>query len=114
MAAGNLDVPLEMDKQNIFGPFTESFDLMRSELKRSKKNEYLANQSKKELVASLSHDIKTPVASIQAITELMLVQQTDEAVRKSLTTINDKAKQITALVTDLFHASLEELQKLKV
>lgn len=114
VAAGNLDVPLEMDRQNIFGPFTESFDLMRSELKRSKENEYFANRSKKELVASLSHDIKTPVASIQAITELMLVQQTDEAVRKNLTTINDKAKQITALVTDLFHASLEELQKLKV
>lgn len=114
VAAGNLDVPLKMDRQNIFGPFTESFDLMRSELKRSKENEYLASQSKKELVASLSHDIKTPVASIQAITELMLVQQKDEAICKSLKIISEKAQQITALVTDLFHASLEELQKLNV
>lgn len=114
VAEGNLDIPLEMDRQNVFGPFTESFDLMRSELKRSRENEYLANQSKKELVASLSHDIKTPIASIQAITELMLVQQTDGAICKNLKTINEKAQQISALVTDLFHASLEELQKLKV
>lgn len=114
VAAGNLDIPLKMDRENLFGPFTESFDLMRSELARAKENEYLANQSKKELVASLSHDIKTPVASIQAISELMLIREKDEEKQKSLETIGEKARQITSLVTDLFHASLEELQKLKV
>ena len=35
IAGGNLDIPLEMDKQNLFGAFTESFDIMRSELKKS-------------------------------------------------------------------------------
>lgn len=114
IAAGNLDVPLEMDKQNLFGPFTESFDLMRSELLRAKENEYRANQSKKELVASLSHDIKTPVASIQAITELMLVQEQNHSTRKNVETIHAKTKQIAQLVDNLFHASLEELEKLKV
>lgn len=114
VAAGNLDVPLEMDRQNLFGPFTESFDLMRSELKRAKENEREANRSKKELVASLSHDIKTPVASIQAITELMLVQEQNTAARKNLENINAKAKQIAQLVENLFHASLAELEKLRV
>ena len=33
IADGNLDIPLEMDRQNLFGAFTESFDIMRSELK---------------------------------------------------------------------------------
>ncbi|MDF2686752.1 MAG: hypothetical protein K0S55_1935, partial [Clostridia bacterium] len=32
VAKGNLDIPLEMDKSNMFGAFTESFDLMREEL----------------------------------------------------------------------------------
>lgn len=114
VAAGNLDVPLEMDRQNLFGPFTESFDLMRTELLRAKENEYRAAQSKKELVASLSHDIKTPVASIQAITELMLVREQDSTVRKNLETIHAKARQIAELVENLFHASLEELEKLRV
>lgn len=114
VAAGNLDVPLEMDRQNLFGPFTESFDLMRAELKRAKENESEANRSKKELVASLSHDIKTPVASIQAITELMLVQEQDTAARKNLENIHAKAKQIAQLVENLFHASLAELEKLHV
>ncbi|MDE6584221.1 MAG: hypothetical protein K2K15_02355, partial [Anaeroplasmataceae bacterium] len=57
IAGGNLDIPLEMDKQNVFGAFTESFDIMRTELKKAKIAEAQANASKKELVAKLSHDI---------------------------------------------------------
>ena len=70
IAGGNLDVPLEMDRANIFGAFTESFDIMRSELKKAKIAEAKANAGKKELVAKLSHDIKTPVASIKAASEV--------------------------------------------
>ena len=32
IAEGNLDEPLAMDKNNLFGAFTESFDIMREEL----------------------------------------------------------------------------------
>ena len=114
VASGNLDMPLEMDKNNIFGAFTESFDLMRDELKKARENERIANQSKKELVAGLSHDIKTPVASIKAVTELMLVMTKNEKERKWLETINIKAEQINSLITNMFHATLEELQALNV
>ncbi|WOO37534.1 HAMP domain-containing sensor histidine kinase [Anaerocolumna sp. AGMB13020] len=114
IAAGNLDIPLSMDKENAFGAFTESFDLMRTELATAKENEYRANTSKKELVASLSHDIKTPVASIKAIAELMSVTATDNKMKKQLETINAKADQINLLISNMFHATLEELNELKV
>lgn len=114
VARGNLDIPLIMDKNNLFGAFTESFDIMREELASARQSEYMANRSKKELVASLSHDIKTPVASIKAVSELMLMRATDDKVIKQLNTIYSKAEQINLLVTDMFHATLEELQQLKV
>ncbi len=114
IARGDLNVPLEMDHTNVFGAFTESFDLMREELKRARENERLANQSKKELVASLSHDIKTPVASIQAISELMLAFPRSSKEKIQLETIGQKAEQINQLVTNLFQATMEELEKLKV
>lgn len=114
VARGDLDTPLEMDRGNLFGAFTESFDLMRSELAKARRNEYLANQSKKELVASLSHDIKTPVASIKAVSEVMLATTEEEHTSRQLSTIVEKADQIDLLITDLFHATLEELQELKV
>lgn len=88
--------------------------MLREELDAAKQREYESNQSKKELVATLSHDIKTPVASIKAVSELMLVQANDEKVRKRVNTIYSKAEQIDLLITDMFHATLEELQQLKL
>lgn len=114
IAAGNLDVPMEMDERNIFGAFTESFDIMREELKKARESERMANQSKKELVASLSHDIKTPVASIMAVAEIMAAKSQDMMDQKQLNTIYSKAEQINTLIMNMFNATLEELQELKV
>jgi signal transduction histidine kinase len=114
VARGNLDIPLSMDKNNPFGAFTESFDMMREQLAAARQSEYEANRSKKELVASLSHDVKTPVASIKAVSELMLLRATDEKTIKQLNMIYSKAEQVNLLVTDMFHATLEELEELKV
>lgn len=114
IAKGNLDLPLPMFRHNPFGAFTESFDIMREELAKAKQSEYEANRSKKELIATLSHDIKTPIASIKAISELMLLCTEDEKTTKQLNMVHTKAEQINILVTDMFHATLEELQELKV
>ncbi|MEZ2715597.1 HAMP domain-containing sensor histidine kinase [Niallia circulans] len=114
VARGNFDVPLNMGKNNYFGAFTESFDLLREELNAARQREYETNRSKKELIATLSHDIKTPVASIKAVSELMLIQAGGDKVKKQVNTILAKTEQIDLLVTDMFHATLEELQQLKI
>lgn len=114
IAGGNLDIPLEMDRQNLFGAFTESFDLMRSELKKARIAEAKANESKKELVAKLSHDIKTPVASIKAASEVGAALSPVEKDRETYGQIIQKADQINTLVTNLFSATLEELRELSV
>lgn len=110
IASGNLDTPIRMDKKNSFGAFTESFDLMRDALLTARQNEYLANKSKKELVASLSHDIKNPIASIKAICETLALS-TDN---KRIMMIHQKAEQIDTLISDMFQATLAELGELKV
>ncbi len=114
IAGGNLDIPLEMDRRNLFGAFTESFDIMRSELKKARIAEVQAQQSKKELVAKLSHDIKTPIASIKAVSEVGLAVATNEKEKANYTHIIGKADQINTLVTNLFTATLEELQQITV
>lgn len=114
VARGNLEMPLSMNKENYFGAFTESFDIMREELKRARENEYRANISKKELVAELSHDVKTPVATIKAACEILQVKETDAAVLEKVELIEKKANMIEQLIGNLFHATLEELEVLKV
>lgn len=114
VAGGNLDIPLEMDRENIFGAFTEGFDIMRSELKKARLAEARANAEKKELVAKLSHDIRTPVASIKAASEVGAAIAENEKSRSNYTHIIRKADQINTLVTNLFSATLDELQQLAV
>ena len=114
VARGELDIPLDIEKNNIFGDFTESFDMMRTELAASKERERLANISKQELTAQLSHDIKTPVASITAISEVMQVTLKDENHREKLSRIIEKANQIDKLVNDIFNSTMDELNQLHV
>ena len=114
IASGDLDTPLEMDRGHIFGEFTEAFDIMREELKASREREEEAVKSRKELVAQLSHDIKTPVASIKAMADVMSLTAENDMERDTIAAINTKADQIDKLVSNLFHATLEELEHLDV
>lgn len=114
IAKGNLDFKLPMKKRNMFGAFTESFDIMREELKSAREREYQANVSKKELVAELSHDIKTPVSTIKATCEVMQITEHNENTKEKINVILSKADMIDHLVGNMFHATMEELQVLKV
>ena len=114
VAGGDLETPLEMDRGHVFGAFTESFDIMREELKSSREREAEAVRSRKELVAELSHDIKTPVASIKAMADVMSLNAADDMQRETIASINGKADQIDKLISNLFHATLEELEQLEV
>ena len=114
VAGGNLDLPLEMDRGHIFGGFTESFDLMRSELKKARIAEKKAYDDKNELVAKLSHDIKTPVASIKSTSEIGYELSSDGKIKELFNTVNFKSDQITTLVDNLFNSSIHEVTEISV
>lgn len=114
IAKGNLDFSLPMEKRNTFGAFTESFDIMREELKRAKENEYRANKSKKELTAGLSHDMKTPLATIKAACEVIQVKEKNPDTLEKVAVIASKAKMMEKLADNMLKATLEELEVLRV
>ena len=114
IAGGNLDFPLMVDKRHVFGSFTEAFDLMRSELKKAKLAEKKANDDKKEIIAKLSHDIKTPVASIKSTSELGYELAAEDKMKGYFHLINGKSDQITTLVDNLFQSTLHEITEIAV
>lgn len=114
VADGNLDIPLTMDRKNIFGAFSEAFDIMRQELHKARIAEAKANESKKELVAKLSHDMKTPLASIKAAAEVGATISVQPKIQENYRQIILKTDQITALLNNLFTSTLEELQQLTI
>lgn len=114
IAMGDLDEPLIMERSNIFGIFTESFDIMREELKASREREIALKIKEKELVASLSHDLKTPVAGIRVLCEMLEVKVEDEYVSHKIKKISNKTMEINALLDDLLSSALDDLGELKV
>ncbi len=115
VAKGRLDVQLPRRRMNLFGNFTESFDIMREELRDAREREVQANKAKREMVAGLSHDIKTPAATIQAACEVLDAKYPNEKdMREKTAVIAAKTHTINQLVNNLFHSTLEEMEELPV
>ena len=129
ISKGNLDVPLPIHKNNLFGGFTESFDIMREELKAARQREIEAGIAKKEMVAALSHDIKTPIATIQATCEVLDmkyrrnkdgVDETSEEGRvledtlEKINSISAKAETVNRIMNNVVHATMDDLDRIEV
>ncbi len=114
VARGNFDVPLLIEKNNMFGLFTESFDMMREELSASKNREIELKAKEKELVASLSHDLKSPVTGIKLICELLEVKVKDTYTLGKIENIRYKTEEMDVLLSDLLSTALDDLGELNV
>ena len=114
MGAGDLDIPLEYERTNYFGKFTWAFDSMRREIIRSRECEHEAIENNKTVIASLSHDIKTPVASIRAYAEALELGMDGDPEKRSryISTIIKKCDEVSKLTEDMFVHSLSDLDKL--
>ncbi len=116
VAAGNLDLPLEYERSNPFGKFAWAFDHMRSELKRARASELAAIEGNKTAMASLAHDLRTPVASIRAYAEAldMGLDRTEEEHREYLQVIERKCDEVSQLTDDMLTHSLANLDRIDV
>lgn len=101
VARGDLDRALPMDRGNVFGAWSESFDLMRTELRAARAREQEARASKERLVADIGHDIRTPLATITATAELIRATTADAGQDERLALVVRQAHRIDSLVTDL-------------
>ena len=116
IAKGDFDLPLNYERENYFGKFTWAFDSMRREIIKARAAEKEAVENNKTVIATLSHDIKTPVASIRAYAEGLEagLDSTPEKRRKYLSVIMSKCDEVARLTDDMFLHSLSDLDKLKM
>lgn len=116
IAKGNFDLPLNYERSNYFGAFTWAFDSMRKEITRSRMAEREAIENNKTVIATLSHDIKTPITSIRAYVEGLeeKLDTSEERRSRYLEVIMRKCDEVTALTNDLFLHSLSDLNMLRM
>lgn len=114
VASGDYDKSLGMPRHNVFGEFSWAFDFMREGLHDARQAEQEAKAANKLLIATISHDIKTPIASIRASAEGLLNGQasTSERKRRYLDTIIRKSDEVSRLTNDLFLHAISDMNKL--
>ena len=116
IAKGNFTSPLPVERTNIFGAFSWAFDAMRTELNFTRKEEKTARENNKILIATISHDIKTPISSIRAYAEALQHNMDSKEGRreKYLKVIIKKADEVADLTNDLFLHALSDMEKLEI
>ena len=101
---GNLDFELEYRGKDEFEQVCADFDEMRQRLKDSVEIQLKYEADKQELVAGISHDLRTPLTVIKGYVEGLRdgVANTQEKQEKYLEMIYKKACDMDSLVDNLF------------
>lgn len=111
LSDGNLDFRITYHQRDEFWSVCKDFNEMAGRLKESVLKLQQQEQSRKELIAGISHDIRSPLTSIQAYIEGLLdgVAKTPEKQRQYLETVKTKAEDLEHIVSQLFLFSKMEL-----
>lgn len=109
---GDLDFRIAYAGKDEFAPVCGAFNEMAARLKESVERTRRDEESRKELLAGISHDLRSPLTSIRAYVEGLLdgVAQTEESKQRYLRTIRTKAEDIDRLVSQLFLYSKLDLE----
>ncbi|MCR2805877.1 sensor histidine kinase [Paenibacillus soyae] len=104
---GNLDVPIRKRSNDEMGRFCSAFDVMRIRLKESLERQAAYEQSRNELIANISHDLRTPITSIRGYVEGLQdgKARDEQKFTRYLAVIRNKTDQLNRLIEDLFQFS---------
>jgi len=107
IAGGNLDSRVSITARNELGELGDAFNTMVDELQQSLSREKALENSRRELIANVSHDLRTPLTSIRGYVEGLRdgVAEDPEKVKRYLDVIHEKTLSLERLITDLFQLS---------
>ena len=116
LAKGNLSMPVKEEKSKLFGRFLWGMDMLREKLEDNKEKELEFQKERKTLILSLSHDIKTPLSSIELYSKALSEDLYDTQERKdeALQGIARNVKEIKGYVDEIVTASREDFLNLEV
>ncbi|MBR3684408.1 MAG: HAMP domain-containing histidine kinase [Lachnospiraceae bacterium] len=116
LAKGNLSVPIQEEKSKVFGRFLWGMDMLREKLEENKEKELEFKKDKKTLILSLSHDIKTPLSSIELYAKALSdnLYDTEDKKEEALQGIKRNTQEIKRYVNEIVTASREEFLNLTV
>lgn len=106
VATGNLNAKVNVDRDNEIGELAHNFNIMVDELNSI---EYL----RKDFVSNISHELKTPIASIQGFTKLLVDDNlSKEEKNEYVNIILEETERLSNLSSNMLKLSKLEKQEI--
>ncbi len=111
MASGKLKLIREAEQAQLRN---RELERTRQRLERARQQAESANRVKNAFLATLSHELRTPMNGVIGMGELLAHTELDEKQRKFITVLLSSAKSLTGLVDDLLDISMIEAGELRL
>lgn len=111
ISEGNLEGEVKVGKKDEIGQLQQDFESMRQHLKQLSEQQLRYQQEAREMIANISHDMKTPLTAIKGYSEGLLdgVADTPDKRERYYRTIYSKAADMERMVDELgFYAKIEQ------
>lgn len=104
IAGGNLDYRLPTSNEDELGEVAKSINFMAEQLQEQMNRERQIENSKMELITSVSHDLRTPLTSIIGYLNLLKNDNYEnlEEHKRYINNAYNKSQQLKKLIDDLF------------
>lgn len=105
---GNHSVRINLKSGGELANMANTFNSMAETIQQNIVQLKSVEELRKELIANISHDLRSPIASIQGFTETILMKEnvlTEEERKKYLEIILQNSENLSKLVNDLFELS---------
>lgn len=113
ISEGDLEYSVQSDKKDELGDLANTFEQMRLKLREADREQKQYEQNRQELIASISHDLKTPLTSMKGYVKGIQdgVANTPEKLDRYMDTINRTANDMDGLIDELFLYSKLDLKR---
>ena len=114
---GDYQARIAEDKSPDFGILRNTFNDMASKIQAYIQKIISIDSFRKELIANISHDLRTPLSIIQGYTETMMMkhgQLPEETAVTYIENIHESSKRLTGLVNQLFELSKLESNQIEL
>ncbi len=116
LSRGNFDYVIDYDSTNEIGQTVKSFNYMIEQMKQSIEERDAIEQSRKEMIAGVAHDLRTPLTSVKGYVEGLRdgIASTPEKQARYLQTIYSSTLDMEKLLDELLTTSRLELGQIQL
>ncbi len=105
-ADGGIPLPIAIEKKDEIGQLEGAFNRMIDQLETGRQREREEEELRRQLIANLSHDLRTPLTTIRGHAYSLKKEITSEKGRESLELIDNKVSYLGQLIENLLSYTL--------